>query len=229
MSAELETAEDRYEFLLANDVFAETPEGTVAITEAFDSARRVYHDSYADIDDERFHATIADLFGMTVADAREQVEQLGITRQQLVAFLALRSFLEDVAPETAFDNNDLVLMAGLVADVTPVSPVPEGMTELTDDDYESFIEAHGDVVVFVWKLHCAPCDAMKGELDEVLGLIPDGVAVAGVDGESVEAFRRDFDVGAAPATVVFADGEHHETLESRRKPERLAELFDDAF
>lgn len=223
MSINLATTEDRYEFLREHDVLVER-DGRVAITESFDAARRVYHDSYSNIDDERFHKTLADLFDMSVAEAKTQAAELGITRDQLVAYLSLRSYLDDdPAP------NDLVLMAGLVADVAPVSPVPEEIRELTDDDYAAFIEEHGDVVVFVWKLHCSPCDAMKAELDEVLAHVPDGVAVAGVNGEQVAAFRREFDVDAAPATVTFSDGAHHETLESRRKPERLAELFDDAF
>ncbi|MFC7177342.1 thioredoxin family protein [Halosegnis marinus] len=226
MAADLTTTADRYDYLRERDVLVER-DGRVAITEAFDSARRVYHDSYGDIDDERFHATLADLFEMSVADAKSQAAELGITRDQLVAYLSLRSYLDDGGAVP--DPNDLVSMAGIVADVAPVSPVPEDMRELTDDDYAEFVAEHGDAVVFVWKLHCAPCDAMKGELDEVLGLVPDGVAVAGVNGEKVTAFRREFGVDAAPATVTFADGDHHETLESRRKPERLAELFDEAF
>ncbi|PSQ22157.1 thioredoxin [Halobacteriales archaeon QS_9_67_17] len=223
----LADSEDRYELLVEEGVFAETEDGRVAVTEAFDATKRVYHDSYADIDDATFHETIADLFELSVTDARDRIDSLGITRSQLVAYLTLRSHLEDRG--VIVDGSDLVRMAGMVADVTPVSPVPDDTVALTDDDYEQFLADNPDAVVFVWKLHCAPCKAMKGELDEVLGLVPDGVAVAGVDGERVDAFRREFDVSAAPATVVVADGDHHETLESRREPSRLAELFDAAY
>jgi thiol-disulfide isomerase/thioredoxin len=224
---ELADSEDRYELLVEEGVFAETEDGRVAVTEAFDATNRVYHDSYADTDDATFHETVADLFELSVADARDRIDSLGITRSQLVAYLALRSHLED--RDVIVDGSDLVRMAGMVADVTPVSPVPDDTVELADDDYERFLADNPDAVVFVWKLHCAPCEAMKGELDEVRGLVPDGVVVAGVDGERVNAFRREFDVSAAPATVVFADGDHHGTLESRREPSRLAELFDAAY
>ena len=223
---QLVDSEDRYEFLVDQGVFVETEDGRVAVTEAFDATKRVYHDSYADIDDVTFHETVADLFDISVADARDRVRTLNITRQELIAYLALRSHLED--RDVTVDGSDLVAMAGMVADVTPVSPVPDDTVELTDD-YEEFLADNPDAVVFVWKLHCAPCEAMKGELDEVLGLVPEDVAVAGVDGERVDAFRRQFDVSAAPATVAFAGGDHHETLESRREPSRLAELFDAAY
>ncbi|MFB6116985.1 thioredoxin family protein [Halosegnis sp.] len=224
---ELTDATDRYDFLLEHGVFEETDDGQVAVTESFDAAKRVYHDTYAEVDDATFQETIADLFELSIAQARDRIDSLGITRSQLIAYLTLQSYLDD--QDVTVDGNDLVVMAGMVADVAPVSPVPDEMVELTDDDYESFLASNPDTVIFVWKLHCEPCEAMKTELDQVRAHIPDGVAVAGVDGESVNAFRREFEVSAAPATMAFVGGELYETLESRRKPERLAELFDEAY
>lgn len=221
---DLPTREDRYQFLLESDVLVEGDDDSVAITEDYDAAKAVYHDTYADVDDETFHETVASLFGLSVDEAGERVAELEVTRAELVAFLALDSYLD-----TELDTEDLVEMAGMVAEVTPESPVPDAMETLTDDDYERFLAEHPDAVVFVWTLHCDPCDAMKAELDEILAAVPDGVAVAGVDGESVPAFRREFDVSAAPSTLAFADGGLVDALEGRRKPQRLADLFDDAF
>lgn len=229
MSEELSTADAQYEFLLDHDVLVEDGDGAVAITEAFDADRGIYHDTYAHVDDETFHETVASLFGLSVEEAREQVEELGITRSELVAYLALDSYLDDVAPDAEVDPGVLVQMAGMVAGVAPESPVPEVMPELTDDDYEAFLDEHPDAVVFVWKLHCNPCDVMKRELDAVLAAVPDGVAVAGVDGEAVTAFRKAFEVDAAPATLTFADGEFVECVEGRRSPGQLSEMFANAF
>ena len=229
MTETLSTADAQYEFLLDHDVLVEDDEGAVATTEAYDATRGVYHDSYAHVDEETFHETIGSLFGLTPEEAAEQVEELGITRAELVAYLSLDSYLDEVAPETDVDPGVLVQMAGMVAGVSPESPVPDVMPELTDDDYEAFLDEHPDAVVFVWKLHCAPCDEMKGDLDAILEAVPEDVAVAGVDGEAVAAFRKAFEVDAAPATLTFADGAFVEAVEGRRSPSQLSEMFANAF
>ena len=226
---ELASPEERYQFLRDEGVLVQNDDGTVAVTEAYDARRGVYHDTYADADDEQFHETLADLFGLSRAEARDRAERLGIMRGELVAYLTLRAYFDDVAPETELSPTTLVRMAGMVADIDPVSPVPETMAELTDDDYETFIADYDDAVVFVWKRHCEPCDEMKAELDEIREAAPEWVALAGVDGERVDVFRREFDVDAAPATLTFADGAFVEKEAGRRSPDQLAELFASAF
>jgi thiol-disulfide isomerase/thioredoxin len=226
---DLSTADAQYEFLLDHDVFVEDDEGAVATTEAYDATRGIYHDSYAYVDDETFHGTVASLFGLTPEEAAEQVEELGITRSELVAYLALDSYLDDVVPDADVAPGVLVQMAGMVAGVAPESPVPDVMPELTDEDYEAFLEDNPDAVVFVWKLHCGPCDEMKVDLEAILEAVPDDVGVAGVDGEAVAAFREQFEVTAAPATLTFADGAFVECVEGRRTPDQLSEMFANAF
>lgn len=226
---DLAAPEGRYEFLRRADVFVEEADGRVAVTEAFDATRGIYHDTYGDADEETFHGTVASLFDLTVPEARERIEALGITRAELVGYLALRSHLDDAAPGVDLDRDDLVRLAAMVAEVAPVSPVPDGMRELTDGDYRSFLDAHPDAVVFVWRRHCDPCDAMKAELDAVLAAVPDGVAVAGVDGEAVDAFRAEFEVDTAPTTLAFAGGRPAGRREGRASPGDLDELFADAF
>ncbi|MFB6080650.1 MAG: thioredoxin family protein [Haloferacaceae archaeon] len=228
MTPTLSSREDQYRFLVETDVFVET-DGRVATTEEFEATRAVYRATYADVDDETFHGTVASLFDLSEAAAEARIDDLGVTRAELIAYLALDSHLDEAAPDVEVGTDALASMAGMVADVAPVSPVPAGMRELTDDDYRAFLRANPDAVVFVWKLHCDPCDAMKAELDRIREAIPGGVAVAGVDGESVEDFRRDYGVDAAPTTLAFADGDLVDALEGRRRPDRLADLFAEAF
>lgn len=225
----LASPEDRYDFLLETGVIVETDDDAVAVSEGYDASRGVYHDTYADASDEMFHATLAELFGFDESEARERADSLGITRGELVAYLTLRSYLNDTAPDVNLSPTDLVQLAGMVADIDPVSPVPNGMVELTDDDYERFLADHDDVVAFVWKRHCAPCDEMKAQLDDIRVVAPDGVPFAGLDGERVDAFRREFDIDAAPATLVFVDGALVEAIEGQRSVDQLTELFADAF
>lgn len=223
MSALATDSEARYEYLVDTGVFTEEA-GRVAVTEAFDATRGVYRDSYADASDERFYETLAELFDLSVDEAETQAESLGVTRDELVAYLALRSHLDEPPEPTA-----LVQLAAMVSDVAPTSPVPDSMPELTDDDYADFLDEHGNVVLFVWKLHCAPCDDMKETLDDVRAVAPDDVTFAGVDGESVVDVRRAFDVDAAPATLTFADGQFVEAVEGRRSPSQLSGMFENAF
>jgi thiol-disulfide isomerase/thioredoxin len=224
-----ETAE-RYEFLREVGVLVPARDAdTLVASEAYDAERGVYHDTYADCDEATFHGTLADLFAMDAEEAGERAHELGITREELVAYLSLRGYFKRVEPDETPEHDELLHLAGLVAGVVPASPVPESMPALGDDEYEAFLDEHPDAVVFVWRLHCAPCDTMKAEMDAILDVVPDDVAVAGVDGESVAAFRREFDVNSAPATLTFADDEFVECVTGRRSAEQLAEMFEVAF
>jgi thiol-disulfide isomerase/thioredoxin len=223
------TPEERYELLVDVGVFVENEDGTVEVSEAYDAERGVYHDTYGDASDERFHETLADLFDLTVEEAAEQAAELGITREELVAYFALRGYFKRQATDVEVAHAELLAMAGQAAGVAPTSPVPDAMPELDDEGYERFLEEHPDAVLFVWKLHCQPCDAMKSDLEAILEAVPEGVAVAGVDGESVRAFREEFGVDAAPATITVAGGEMVECVTGRKRPDQLAELFGVAF
>lgn len=198
----------------------EADDGTLSTTRAFEDARRIYHDTYADASDEVFRQTVADLFGLDPDAAADHVESGGVTREEVVAYLSVRSFFDDPPdPETA------AVMAHLLVEIGPGSPVPASLRELTDDEWSAFLDDRPDAVVTVWKRFCDPCEATKADLDDILSALPDGVAVAGVDGEEVPAFRREFGVDAAPAFCLFRDGELVETHTGRGRPEELAERF----
>lgn len=218
--AALEDALDR---LVDAGLVAERDDGSLVTTEAFESTRRVYRDTYADADDATFRTTVADAFGVSESTAAEQIADGEITRDDLVAYLSLRSALDDVADE------QLATMATLVAEISPGSPVPEELDELDDDSWRGFLDDHPDAVVTVWRHDCAPCDALKEDLDAVLSALPDGVAVAGVDGESVPDFRRTFDVDAAPAVCSFRGGDLEDVTTGRQSPDTYADRFADVY
>jgi len=218
--AALESALDR---LVETGVVDERPDGTLVTTEEFEAARRVYRDTYANADDAQFRRTVAETFGVSETSATDRIDDGAVTREDLVVTLSLRAVIDETNEER------LAAMATLVGEITPASPVPEGVRELDDEEWTAFLADHADAVVTVWRRDCAPCDALKDELDAVLGALPDGVAVAGVDGESVPDFRRAFDVNTAPAVCCFRDGDLVTTVTGRESPSRYAEAFTDCF
>lgn len=215
----LSDPEARLDYLLDRGVVEEAPDGDLRLTADFAETQDIHHDTYGDISEERFVGVVADIFEISEERAREQ----DVTRNELVAFTALQAYLDDPP-----DRDTLALLAAMVGRLTPPSAVPDGMLELTDDTYESFLDGR-DAVVVVWKRVCTPCDQMKDELDEIRAGAPGHVAFAGVDGDEVPDFRREFEVTAAPTTLLFADGEQVERFDGKPDVETFHEAFDEAF
>lgn len=193
---------------------------TVTTTVEFEDARAVYHDTYGNAPEDQFRETVAEVFGLDPEEAEARIEAFGVTREQLVAYLALQGFLDETPPQ-----DELAVLAQIVADVGPGSPVPEQVEEVDDERYEAAIEAHGDVALTVWKHHCDPCEELKEDLDDILAAAPEGVSFLGADGESVPELLGAFEVEAAPTVLLFRDGELRETVRGRRP----VEAYEDAF
>jgi thiol-disulfide isomerase/thioredoxin len=222
-----ERAEAALDRLVDAGAVDEAEDGTLTTTAAFEDVRRVYHDTYAHMDDEGIYETVSDLFGLTRAEAAEAVEDGGVTVEEVVAYLSARSFLDDRGAVP--DEATVAVMARLLVEIGPGTPVPDAVPELDDDSYGAFLTDHPDAVITVWKHHCDPCEAMKADLDAVLAAVPDGVAVAGVDGESVPAFRTEFEVDVAPAVLAVRDGELQARLTGRQSPAAIESRFDDVY
>lgn len=222
--------EDALDHLVDAGLVDERDDGGLVTTAAFEATRRVYRDSYSGIGDDAFRQTVADVFGVDETTAAERIDAGTITRDDLIAYLSVRSALDSVESgsadnRTASDDERLARMATLVAELSPASPVPESVEELDDESWRAFLDDHPDAVVTVWRHDCAPCEALKDDLDAVLSALPDTVAVAGVDGESVPDFRRTFDVDTAPAVCSFRDGDLEDVTTGRQSPDTYAERF----
>ena len=207
-----------FDALVEEDVLAVGDDGEVRPTDAFEDTQAIYHDSYLGVGEREFHEAVAATFGLPDADAAaDLVAERGIDRGEFVCYLAVKSHLDRaVAPE------DLAAMAGMVWEAVPDSPVPPAVADVTDDP-ESFLDDRDRAVVSVWKRFCDPCDALKADLDAVLSAVPDGVAVAGVDGEVAGEFCETHGVEAAPRFVA-ADGPERRTVHETDADEVAAAL-----
>ncbi len=212
-----EAALDR---LVEEGVVEEDDEGTLATTEAYEKTRVVYHDTYGGADEETVVKALSELFGVDREAVAAYADEHDVGPEDLVAYLSLQSFLDPVP-----SRETLATMAALAVEIDPGSPVPGQLDELDDDEYEAFLSEHPDAVLTVWKTGCHPCDAMKEDLDAILERVPDGVAVAGLDGESVPSFRLAYGVDSAPSILAFRGGELAESLTGRRSPVALEQFF----
>ncbi|WP_254537728.1 thioredoxin family protein [Halomarina litorea] len=210
--------------LVEGGVLTERADGTLATTAEFEQTRGIYYDTYGNATDTVFRESVASSFDLSTEDAEARIEREGVTREMFVDYLSVTSHLDD-----GHSRVDRARMAMLVGEVAPDTPVPEGMAELDDEGYGEFLAEHDRAAMFVWKRNCAPCDSLKRDLDEILADLPESVAVAGVDGESVDAFRREFEVEAAPSILLFADGEAREGLRGYVSPEQVAAAAERAY
>jgi hypothetical protein len=190
--------------LIDAGIVVEAADGTLSTTDDYEATRVVYADSYGDVDEATFLATLASTFDLDRETARARVDRDDVTRADLVDYLALSAALSDPPADPT-----LARMAGLLTEVAPATPVPDGVPAV--DDPAAFLVDHPDAVVTVWRRHCAPCEALKGRLDDLLAAIDavdPAVPVVGVDGEASPpaAFLRRADVDRAPAAVVVRDG-----------------------
>ncbi|ELZ73237.1 thioredoxin [Haloferax prahovense DSM 18310] len=221
MAATHADPETALETLIAAGAVDEAPDGTLSTTPEFEQTLAVYHDIYGAVSTEEFHRTVSDLFGVAPENVEERLDEFGVTRADVVAYLAAKSFLD-----VPVEQDSLLVMAGLLVEMTSSSPVPAALDELDDDTFESYLADHPDAVVFVWRRFCEPCDAMKEDLSAILDRVPDGVAAAGVDGETADEFCRSFEVDAAPTVLYVRDGELRERASGRQTPDEVAGFFD---
>jgi hypothetical protein len=196
----------------------------VTLTLEFESTRGIYHDSYADIGEAEYHESVADIFDIDPNEAADRIKELGVTREQFVALLAINSHFED-----EYSLVERAHMAMMVSDIAPQSPVPEEFVEIDDDTYESFLEAHDRAAVIVWKRFCDPCARLKDDLDEGDSPFPEDVTIAGIDGEDTVEFRRTFDVEAAPSVLLFEDRERRESLRGYHPSAAIADACADVY
>ena len=208
--------------LIQCDIVIENDDGTLATTTEYEDIRRIYHDTYMDAPRERIITTMADVFDIEESNAVTQLEEDIVSRADVISYLAIDSYID-----ATLDPAMHAMMVEIVNRVDPESPVPDEVTELTDESYNSFVTEHSEVLMTVWKRRCDPCRAVKSDLDSMLESIPSNVAIAGIDGENAPSFRRETEITAAPAFIRYQKGNQCDVKTGRQSPDAVADMFDD--
>lgn len=199
--------------------------GTVTTTAAFEDAYEVYLDTYRSVSREEFVRSVAEVFGLDSTElAARRIEDLDVTREQLAAYLGLRAEFDG-----SYDAATLSRMAVVVADLEPETPVPESLELLDDETAAAFVADHDRAMVTVWARRCDPCETMKQDLGAIFGVIPEGIAIAGIDGDRSAAFCTEHGVDAAPAVVYFESGDHCRTTTGRKAPDDIEAAIENVY
>ncbi|XGI83103.1 thioredoxin family protein [Halorutilales archaeon Cl-col2-1] len=235
-------AEERVDVLIDEGVLRVGDDGTVTTTTEYEKTRSVYYNTYSEVSEEEFEKSVADVFGISSDEATDRIEEMGVTRDDFITYMAVQSEVDRDLPQT-----ELTVMADVVGEVSPVSAVPEYIDEIDDETYADYLDENPDAVVTVWKFDCAPCDEMKNEFrdvrkslisepsrtssGDVVGDAPmeKDVAFAGVNGEEVADFRREYEVDVAPAVLFFSDGELVEKREGYTSPDEVEEIIESVY
>lgn len=220
----MQDAESLVEILFEEGILKEDRTGAVKTTGDFEGTRAVYHDTYGHATDEDFLQGVANAFALSREDAQARIDAGDVTRRELVTFLSVKSDVDQ-----SVSTQDLAAMAEVVTEITPESPVPDDLLVVTDDSKASFFAEHPDSVVVTFKHFCEPCKSLAASLDELRAAVPDSVTWAGADGEKETEFVAEYDVEAAPTTLMFRDGELVESKRGWAGEARLIEALQDVY
>ena len=84
---------------------------------------------------------------------------------------------------------------------------PEGVPDLTDDNFEAFITTYGKVVIDCWAEWCGPCKMMGPVIDKMAEDHKGTIAFAKLNVDKNRAVPTKYAIMSIPAFLVFKDGE----------------------
>lgn len=220
----MQDAESLVDTLFDADVLWEDSDGVVRTTSDFEDTRAIYHDTYGQASDEEFRQAVAETFDIEPVEALEQISEGHVTRESFVTYHSIRSHLDEPV-----GRQELATMAEIVTELSPGSPVPDELIEVTDESAVSFLAEHPDSVVVVFKHHCDPCESLRDALDDLQAAVPDHVTWAGVDGAEATEFCSTYGVEAAPTMLCFQDGDLVESKRGWASAERHVETLETVY
>lgn len=221
-------AETLVDALFDYEVLIEEEDGTVRTSEVFEHRRSINNDTYLDMDEETLEAAVSDVFDVPAPEVHEQLEAESLTPEAVSTFFALKGHVDELDRDQP-DPGLLAAMAEVVVEVEPKSPVPPELQTLDDEGYRDFIDDAGDAVIIVFKRECEPCEATKDNLQAIAAAAPDSTVFAGVNAADVPGFLREFEVEAAPTSLIFVDGELAASLRGHRPIDTYQETFAEVY
>lgn len=91
----------------------------------------------------------------------------------------------------------------------PTEGVPDGFTPLSKPDIEPFLDINPVSIIYVWREECDPCDSVKDHLEELhRSDVTENIGTGAIYGPDCASYLyENYEVGGAPTTLFFANGQ----------------------
>jgi len=101
---------------------------------------------------------------------------------------------------------------------------------ITEENYEEFLESHGQVVLDIWATWCVPCVYMDPIVESMAEKFEGKIKFGKVNVEENKKIPSEFDIQSLPSVLFIQNGEIKEKvtgkLDEEEFEERLEKHFD---
>lgn len=99
------------------------------------------------------------------------------------------------------------------------------ITELTDDNYKSFVSKEGLVLVDVWASWCNPCKLISPIVDQISNEFYEKVSVGKLEADKNRETLVDLNVRNIPTILLYKNGEVVDKSVGAVSKEKLVEMI----
>lgn len=106
----------------------------------------------------------------------------------------------------------------------PSSPLP-----VTDQDFQSFVKQHPNVVIDMWAPWCGPCKRIEPILNELAGEYSGKVVIGKLNTDENQATMMKYGVMSIPTLLFFKNGERVDQIVGLVPKDALKQRFAKSF
>ena len=99
------------------------------------------------------------------------------------------------------------------------------ITELTDDNYQSFVSKEGLVLVDIWASWCVPCGIISPIIDQISNEFHEKVSVGKLEADKNRETLVELNVRNIPTILLYKNGEVVDKSVGAVSKEKLVEMI----
>jgi len=183
-------------------------QGSIRLTDDLLATVDSYKERWTEYGDEQIDellAAVDDEVAAVLADNREVlIDHRDLMADVTALYLAidpLGEFQDDVS------LNMITYLAQLYCGPPPLEGAPEAFLPVRGDMLQLLAQLYPQVIVYVWREECDPCDLIRGDLDDLVQPGQAGVPLLAVYGPDwAELLHETYGVVGAPSILFLIDG-----------------------